>query len=123
LSYHIARTDDNGLVNNIMEIRQSGIRINAGFFVLKRDIFRYMQPGDELVIEPFQRLIRDHQLAAYEYDGYFAAMDTFKDKQELDSLHESGQPPWEVWKKANVECQNGVSERAGGYIGSRALVA
>ncbi len=101
LSYHIAKTDPAGLVTGIEEVAQSGMRINAGFFVLKRDIFRYMQPGDELVVEPFQRLIRDQQLAAYEYDGFFAAMDTFKDKQQLDNLYEGGQPPWEVWRERN----------------------
>jgi glucose-1-phosphate cytidylyltransferase len=78
LSYHVARTNSDGLVTRIEEVTQSGIRINAGFFVLKSDIFRYMKPGEELVIEPFQRLIKDRQLAAYEYDGFFAAMDTSK---------------------------------------------
>jgi glucose-1-phosphate cytidylyltransferase len=101
LSYHVAMADDNGLVTSIKELTQSGIRINAGFFVLKSDIFKHIQPGEELVIEPFQRLIREQQLAAYEYDGYFAAMDTFKDKQQLDDLYESGQPPWEIWRKPN----------------------
>ena len=100
LSYHFAKTDPHGLVTGIEEAKESGIRINAGFFVLKRDIFKYIEPGDELVIEPFQRLIRDRELAAYEYDGFFEAMDTFKDKQQLDDLHESGQPPWEVWREA-----------------------
>ena len=38
---------------------------------------------------------------AFEYDGFFAAMDTFKDKQQLDNLYEGGQPPWKVWKDAN----------------------
>jgi len=74
---------------------------------LKRDIFRYVLPGEELVIEPFRRLIGDRELAAYEYNGFFAAMDTFKDKQQLDDLYEGGQPPWEVWRRAN-----GVSESA-----------
>jgi glucose-1-phosphate cytidylyltransferase len=101
LSYHVATADDNGLVTSIKELTQSGIRINAGFFVLKSDIFKHIQPGEELVVEPFQRLIREQQLAAYEYDGYFAAMDTFKDKQQLDDLYESGQPPWEIWRKPN----------------------
>src|SRR5262249_55159 len=101
LSYHFAKTDPDGLVTGVEEPRESGIRINAGFFVLKKSFFRYMEPGDELVVEPFQRLIRDRQLAAYEYDGFFAAMDTFKDKQQLDDLYESGQPPWEVWSRAN----------------------
>jgi glucose-1-phosphate cytidylyltransferase len=100
LSYHIAQTTDDGIVTSIKELTQSGIRINAGFFVLKQEIFRYMRPGEELVIEPFRRLIQKRQLAAYEYDGFFAAMDTFKDKQQLDDLYEGGQPPWEVWRQA-----------------------
>jgi len=97
-SYHIAQTNNDGLVTSIKEVAQSGIRINAGFFVLKRDIFKYVRPGEELVIEPFHRLIEHRQLAAYEYDGFFAAMDTFKDKQQLEDLYEGGQPPWEVWR-------------------------
>jgi glucose-1-phosphate cytidylyltransferase len=108
LSYHVVQTGPGGLVTGIKEFTQCGIRINAGFFVLKREIFKYMQPGDELVIQPFQRLIQEKQLTAFEYDGFFAAMDTFKDKQQLDNLYESGQPPWEVWKDANGESENGI---------------
>jgi glucose-1-phosphate cytidylyltransferase len=117
LSYHFAKTDPDGLVTGIEELKQSGIRINAGFFVLKKDIFRYMRPGDELVIEPFQRLIRDRQLAAYEYDGFFAAMDTFKDKQQLDDLYESGQPPWEVWRGTTAEVENATVEKVEPLVG------
>jgi glucose-1-phosphate cytidylyltransferase len=113
LSYHIAQTNSDGLVTRIKELRRSGMRINAGFFVLKKDIFKYMEPGDELVIEPFQRLIRDQQLAAYEYDGFFAAMDTFKDKQQLDNLYDSGQPPWEVWRKKDGELQSATPKAIG----------
>jgi glucose-1-phosphate cytidylyltransferase len=43
-------------------------------------------------------LIQQKQLAAYEHDGFFAAMDTFKDKQTLDTLNETGEAPWEVWR-------------------------
>jgi glucose-1-phosphate cytidylyltransferase len=101
LSYHVASTDADGLVTGIKEVTQSGMRINAGFFTLKSDIFRYMRPGEELVQEPFQRLIQEKQLVAYEYNGFFAAMDTFKDKQQLDDLHEGGKSPWEVWRQTN----------------------
>jgi glucose-1-phosphate cytidylyltransferase len=110
LSYHFAKVDPDGLVTGVEEMKQSGIRINAGFFMLKKDIFRYMQPGDELVIEPFQRLIREKQLAAYEYDGFFASMDTFKDKQQLDDLYEGGQSPWEVWRGTNDESENAATK-------------
>jgi glucose-1-phosphate cytidylyltransferase len=108
LSYHLAVTDDRGIVTDIKEITQSGIRINAGFFVLKKDIFRYLRPGEELVLEPFQRLMREQQLAAYEYDGFFSAMDTFKDKQRMDELYDGGQPPWKVWKDENSGSKKGT---------------
>ena len=100
LSYHVVRAAG-GLVTEIKELTRSDIRINGGSFVFKNDIFKYIEPGEELVAEPFQRLIMEKQLAAYEYDGYFAAMDTFKDKQHLDDLCEAGNAPWEVWKQAN----------------------
>ena len=58
LSYHIVSTDADGSVTGIKELMQSGIRINAGFFVLKKDIFKYLLPGEELVVRPFQRLMR-----------------------------------------------------------------
>jgi glucose-1-phosphate cytidylyltransferase len=115
LSYHVVQTGTGGLVTGIKEFTQSGIRVNAGVFALKKEIFEYIRPGEELVIQPFQRLIREKQLAAYEYEGFFAAMDTFKDKQQLDDLYERGQPPWEVWRN-----RNGESKMAGPEISSLA---
>ncbi len=50
----------------------------------------YIREGEELVRETFQRLIQEKQLVTYRYDGFFAAMDTFKDKQNLDELYTSG---------------------------------
>jgi glucose-1-phosphate cytidylyltransferase len=105
LSYHITHIGNDGLVTGIDELANSGIRINAGFFVLKRDIFSYFRLGEELVMEPFQRLIRERQLAAYQYNGFFSAMDTFKDKQVLDNLYESGNPPWELWRNVGPQLQ------------------
>jgi glucose-1-phosphate cytidylyltransferase len=113
LSYHITRTDSAGLVTGIDELASSGMRINAGYFVLKREIFNYFRPGDELVVEPFQRLIREKQLSAYQYDGFFSAMDTFKDKQALDNLYERGNPPWEVWRNSSSLIRNEQSPRRG----------
>src|SRR5690606_35314668 len=64
------------------------------------EIFDYIQPGEELVQEPFQRLMVDRQLIAYKYDGFWLPMDTAKDKKRLDDLYDSGDPPWFVWKHA-----------------------
>jgi glucose-1-phosphate cytidylyltransferase len=119
LSYHITRVDDNGLVTGIDELASSGIRINAGYFVLKKGIFNYFRPGDELVMDPFQRLIRERQLSAYEYDGFFTAMDTFKDKQVLDNLYDRGNPPWEVWRNVHPQRQEMQLVRGGRHTDSK----
>jgi len=56
--------------------------------------------GEELVEQPFQRLIQQEQLLAYRYNGFWGCMDTFKDKQTLDDMYARGEAPWEVWKTA-----------------------
>jgi len=98
LSYHVVSADPDGIVQEIREISRSNMRINGGYFIFRKQIFDYMKAGEELVLQPFQRLIEQRQLIAHPYDGFFASMDTFKDKQVLDDLYNSGKAPWEVWK-------------------------
>jgi len=100
LTYHQVSINRDGLVGEIKAIMHSDLRVNAGYFVFRRSIFEYIRDGEELVNEPFQRLIQEKQLTAFEYNGFFASMDTFKDKQQLDDLYASGNAPWEVWKAA-----------------------
>jgi len=99
VSYHFVSVANDGRVAGIRDVWHSDIRINGGFFVFKRDIFKWINDGEELLHEPFQRLLREQQLLAYPYDGFWASMDTFKDKQLLDDLHAGGDAPWEVWKR------------------------
>ena len=97
-SYHLVTLKEDGLVQNIRHVKDCGMRINGGYFVLRREIFDWMRPGEELVQEPFQRLAAAGKLLSYAYDGFWACMDTFKDKQLLEDLYARGQVPWEVWK-------------------------
>jgi glucose-1-phosphate cytidylyltransferase len=98
LSYHLVSANRDGLVEGISEMSRTELRVNGGFFAFQQGIFDHIQPGEELVHEPFQRLIQKKQLQAYAYDGFFASMDTFKDKQNLDDLFAGGKAPWQVWK-------------------------
>jgi len=100
LSYHLVSLQQGSdrLVSEIHAINNGSIRINGGFFVFKKQIFNYMRDKEELVIEPFQRLVAEKQLIGYSYDGFWASMDTFKDKQQLETLCAGGAAPWEVWK-------------------------
>jgi glucose-1-phosphate cytidylyltransferase len=102
-------TAANGVVTGLAEARGTPFRVNAGFFAFRSAIFDYIEPGDELVEAPFHRLIRERQLVSYEYDGFWKAMDTFKDKQQFDELLSAGDPPWAVWQRAAISPSAGAS--------------
>ena len=99
-TFHYLHLNDNETaVKSIQDTTDKGLLTNGGYFIFKREIFDYMREGEELVHEPFGRLIKDDQLAAYKYDGFWSCMDTFKDKQKFDELHVKGESPWQVWKE------------------------
>jgi glucose-1-phosphate cytidylyltransferase len=97
-SFHLVRVDEGGRVESIRHVRDFGMRVNGGYFVFRKEIFDWLRPGEELVEEPFQRLAAAGRLLAYPHDGFWACMDTFKDKQLLEDMYSRGQVPWEVWK-------------------------
>jgi glucose-1-phosphate cytidylyltransferase len=72
--------------------------INGGFFVLEPAVFSYLN-GDEDVWEqePLHRLSAERQLTAYRHEGFWAAMDTLRDKNHLEELWSSKRAPWKVW--------------------------
>jgi glucose-1-phosphate cytidylyltransferase len=92
--------DEVGLVRQVRGARESGLWINGGFFVFKRAIFDAIEAGEELVEQPFGRLIERKELLAYRYTGFWSCMDTFKDKQRFDDMEARGDTPWQVWKRA-----------------------
>jgi glucose-1-phosphate cytidylyltransferase len=96
-TFHIVTLEDGDRVSRIQYIRDSGLRVNAGYFAFRQEIFDYINPGEDLVIEPFQRLTDKGLLMGYKYD-HFWAMDTFKEQQELTDLFNQGRAPWEVWR-------------------------
>jgi glucose-1-phosphate cytidylyltransferase len=103
LSYHFVSTDADGLVTDITRVRGVDLQINGGYFIFHRDIFKYLHAGEELLYKPFQRLVEQQQLLAYKHQGFWACLDTFKDKQLLDDLYAKGQAPWEVWKRGGPQ--------------------
>jgi glucose-1-phosphate cytidylyltransferase len=101
-SFHVVSAREDGIVRSIDHLSRSGLFINGGYFVLKNDIFQYLSAGEELVGEAFEKLIEEEQLISYRHDGFWAAMDTFKDKQQLDEMYALGIAPWEAWKRKAV---------------------
>jgi glucose-1-phosphate cytidylyltransferase len=97
-TFHVVSTREDGIVTEIKHVNNSETQINGGFFAFKTEIFNYINEGEELVVEPFQRLIEKEELLAYKYDGFWACMDTFRDKQMFDDMYSQGKTAWEVWK-------------------------
>lgn len=93
-SFHSVAIDDSGLVTGIEHVSDADVWINGGYFVLSNRIFEFMKPGEELVEEPFARLIEEQKLVAYKYTGFWSAMDTFKDKMHFDDMYARGETPW-----------------------------
>src|SRR5580658_7188307 len=96
-SFHSVQSQSDGLVTGMGAMPDQPLWINGGYFVLRTRIFDYIKEGDELVEEPFRRLIAERKLVTYPWEGFWQCMDTFKDKISLDRLEARGTCPWMVW--------------------------
>jgi glucose-1-phosphate cytidylyltransferase len=96
---HFVSQRENGLVTSLMAPRTSGLWVNGGYFIFRQEIFDYIGEGEELVEQPFQRLIEHQQLVTFPHEGFWAPMDTLRERQELESLFARGQAPWAIWQQ------------------------
>lgn len=94
LTYHLADIEENGRVKEFRSSETSDMWINGGYFLMRREIFDYMRDGEELVLEPFARLIAENKLMAYKHEGFWRSMDTLRDWQTLEAMVERGDMPW-----------------------------
>lgn len=85
-------------VMNFVEKPKSDTWANAGFFVFERKVLDYLE-GDQCVLErdPLEKLAAEGQLMAYHHEGFFYAMDTYREYQVLNDLWKSGEAPWKKW--------------------------
>lgn len=96
-SFNTVQSTADGTVTSMGAANNKQIRINGGFFVMRGEIFDYVREGEELVEQPFARLIEARKLVAFSWDGFWQCMDTFKDKISFDRMEAKGDCPWKVW--------------------------
>ena len=101
-SFHVVSVQEDGFVGEISDVTKSDIWINGGYFILRTDFIDQIQSGEDMVEEPFRRLAARGELLAQRHDGFWAPMDTLKDKQCLETLHDSGEAPWALWRSADL---------------------
>lgn len=97
--YGVLDVDNRGRVLSFSEKPGLDGRVSAGFFVFNREVLRYLSADPACVLErePIERLVKDGQLAAYSHEGFFQAMDTYREAKFLNELWETNQAPWKVW--------------------------
>jgi len=105
-SFHAVQAGDDGFVTRMGAMPEEQLWINGGFFVLSPRIFDVMREGEELVVQPFARLIEQRKLSAFRWDGFWRCMDTFKDKIDFDRMEARGDCPWLIWKTHPARAQS-----------------
>lgn len=79
--------------------KQDQAWVNAGFAIFNKEIFEYIEDGCTMLeAEPYENLARDSQMTAYKHNGFWSPMDTVRDKAYLETLWNSGNPPWKLWE-------------------------
>lgn len=101
-SYHVAQVDGTDVVS-LGPIAEEDLWLNGGYFAFRKEIFDYIEPGEDLVGEPFRRMIKDREVYAHKFDGFWSPMDTFKERTYLDDLYTSASAPWALWRNGAVE--------------------
>jgi glucose-1-phosphate cytidylyltransferase len=81
--------------------------VSGGFFVFEKEIFNYLNPNDNCVLEsiPLETLAKENQLSIYRHDGFWQCMDTYRDFELLNSMYKSGNTPWMIWEKEDAKRQ------------------
>lgn len=97
-TFHLVEMDEEQVVERIDSITRADLWLNGGYFAFRKEFFDYLRPAEELIEEPFSRLIDERKLIAFKYDGFWAPLDTIKDLHELEANYQSGNLPWAVWQ-------------------------
>jgi glucose-1-phosphate cytidylyltransferase len=92
----------NDHVADIRDMKSSDVYINGGYFILRREIFDFIQPGDELAAETFRRLVGKQALVGQRHHGFWQCMDTLKDKMMFDDMVARGETPWTLWQNGRA---------------------
>jgi glucose-1-phosphate cytidylyltransferase len=98
-SFHVVGVDEQSRVNEITQVATMPMWVNGGFFVLRRQVFDVLGQDEDLVEDAFARLAARGKLKAVRHNGFWAPMDTLKERSQLEALERSGRAPWKLWAR------------------------
>ena len=98
-SFHVVAIGADCLVSKFEPVADKSFRINGGYFVLRQEIFDYMGPDQDLVMDACVNAAAHGRMRAVEYDGFWAPMDTLKERSILEEMYRHGECPWALWRE------------------------
>ena len=102
-SFHVVHIDqDTDRVTGFQAAKELNFRINGGFFMLRQEIFDYLEPGEDLVGDACRKAAALGRMMSLSYDGFWAPMDTLKERAYLEDLYFTGASPWTLWRDEQV---------------------
>jgi glucose-1-phosphate cytidylyltransferase len=97
-SHHVVEIGDDGLISQLIPMRDLRQWENGGYFVLRPEIFNYLNEGEDLVEDAImRRLVPERRVLAYPYKGYWSPADTVKERAQLEEMYHRGYCPWMIW--------------------------
>ena len=92
--FGILEMNDNSEVVNFKEKPKLNHFMNGGFYVINKEIFRYIKQGYDLEKEVFEDLTKENKIIAFKHDGFWKSMNTLKDVVEFNELAKQEKIPW-----------------------------
>lgn len=102
-SFHVVDIVGSSTVTGLVPVADLPMWINGGYFVLRQGIFNYLHEGEDLVMDGCRRAAEEGRLRAKQYTGFWAPMDTLKERTQLEQAYRSGNSPWALWRHKPVD--------------------
>ncbi len=102
-SWHAVHVDDAGQVVDLIDADKTNVWINGGYLMFRREALDHFEDGDDIVPTVFRKLAAQNKLMTHRHNGFWACMDTFKEKMTLDDLHARDKAPWQVWRPTKLK--------------------
>ena len=96
-SHHVVDVGEDGLITQVTPVRDLRQWENGGYFVLRPEIFEYLNEGEDLVEDALPRLVAQRRVLAYPHKGYWSPADTVKERAQLEEMYHRGHCPWMIW--------------------------
>jgi len=102
-SFHVVNITADASVTSLTPVADLAMWINGGYFVLRQGIFDFLNEGEDLVMDACMRAACVGRMRAVQYKGFWAPMDTLKERTALETQYRQGNSPWALWRQNPVE--------------------